>query len=380
MRLEGTMCALGAWVHDLNPVILRLSEAYQIRWYGVSYIVGFAIAYLVLRWLSRRGVTPIPPHRVADAMVVLIASVLIGGRLGYVVFYRPSLLVQFSGSPPWWGLVKINEGGMASHGAIVGVLIGGWIISRGWRDDPSSPARLGVCPWRHVMDMLALMCPFGLFLGRVANFVNSELLGRVVAGPGEASPWWSVKYPSEILGDHAPAWSEPQQQELLGLLQTYARAGERTLMPAAERLVSAIQHGSMEAKQALEPLLAARVPSQLIAAMGEGLIMGLVVWLIGRKPRWPGTVGCAFLISYGLARITNEIWRLPDAHLKVPMIAGLTRGQWLSVAMVVGGLAVLGWIWKTGGAKMGGWQVPGRPSPRESSAAAWPSNDIKGGD
>ena len=355
--LEGLAhsCSLAAWVHDLNPVILRLSEAYQIRWYGVSYITGFAIAYLVLRWLSRRGVTPIPTARVADAMVILIASVLIGGRLGYVVFYRPELLWSFTPGPPWWGLIKINEGGMASHGAIIGVLVGGWIISRGWRVDPGSPERIGACPWRHVMDMLALMCPFGLFLGRVANFENSELLGAIVAKPGEPSPWWSVKFPSEIFEERRPWLSESSERALNLLLERYALADERTLLPASRRIVSAIQHGSAEAKAALEPFLAARVPSQLIAALGEGVFVAIVVWWIGRKPRLPGTVGCSFLISYGVARIVNELWRLPDAHLKVPRIAGLSRGQWLSVFMVIGGLAVLAWIRRKGGAKMGGW-------------------------
>ena len=355
----------GAWFHDVSPFVLRLSEGFGIRWYGLSYIAGFAIAYFVLRWLAGRGFTPIPRQRVFDAIVALVLGTVLGGRLGYVLVYQPALLWEFTQSPPWWGLLAINNGGMASHGAFVGLIIAAWFVSRGFRGEDG--ARFGASPPLHVMDLLPLLAMPGYAIGRIANFVNGELLGKIVAAPGEPAPWWAVRFPHEITTKHSPALSAPEQFELDSLVAEFAREGD-TVIRAKERVVEAIWRGAPDVQARLEPLIAARHPSQLYQAL-EGVVVGLIVWWVARRPRLPGVVGCWFLITYGAARITTELWRLPDDHLAVQRPLGLSRGQWLSAAMIIAGAVILAIIVRRGGDKMGGWMTPATP-PTEDDAPA----------
>ncbi len=359
-----------AWLHDVSPYVLRLSEGFGIRWYGLSYIAGFSIAYVLLRWLSKRGFTPIPRQRVFDAIVVLVLGTVLGGRLGYVLIYQPSLLWYFSDSPPWWGLLAINNGGMASHGAIVGLVLAAWWVSRGFRDEQGQ--RVARIPPLHVMDLLPMLAMPGYAIGRVANFVNGELLGKLVAQPGEPAPWWAVRFPQEVLTDHHPVLNADQGFQLDTLVAEFAREGD-SYARAYERVLEALWRGAPDVHARLEPLVAARHPSQLYQAI-EGVLVGLLVWWIARKPRVPGVVGCWFLISYGAARITTELWRLPDDHLAVQRPLGLSRGQWLSAAMMIAGAVILVVITRRGGAKMGGWATRTTP-PASATEPAGQSSD-----
>lgn len=345
---------LGGWFHNLSPYVLRISEGFGVRWYGLSYIAGFAIAYILLRWLARRGFTPIPRERVFDAIVVLVIGTVVGGRLGYILVYQPSLLWAFSADPPWWGLLAINQGGMASHGAFVGLILGAWWVSRGFRDERGK--RFGASPALHVMDLLPMLAMPGYAIGRVANFVNGELLGKIVSPPGEPAPWWSVRFPQELLTSHRPVLSARQELQLDTLAAEFAREGD-TPIRAYERVIEAIWRGAPDVQARLEPLISARHPSQLYQAL-EGVLVGVLVWCIARRPRLPGVVGCWFLMSYGAARITTELWRLPDDHLAVQRPLGLSRGQWLSAAMIVAGAVILALILRRGGTRMGGWATP----------------------
>ncbi|MEZ6242302.1 MAG: prolipoprotein diacylglyceryl transferase [Phycisphaerales bacterium] len=357
---------LGGWFHDISPYVLRFSEDFGIRWYGLSYIAGFVIAYVLLRWLSKRGFTPIPKERVFDAIVVLVMGTVLGGRLGYILIYKPSLLWTFSHTPPWWSALAINNGGMASHGAFIGLIIAAWWVSRGFKDEQGN--RIGACPPLHVMDLLSLLGMAGYSIGRVANFINGELLGRIVAAPGEHAPWWGVRFPQEILTDHRPELTFEQQLRLDALIDEFAHQGD-TIPQASQRVLDALWRGAPDVQARLEPLISARHPSQLYQSL-EGVIVGLIVWWIARKPRLPGVIGCWFLITYGAARITTEIWRLPDDHLKVQRPLGLSRGQWLSAAMILAGAFILTIITKRGGAKMGGWRHPTPTPPSPSTRAA----------
>lgn len=348
---------LGGWLHDLSPFAFRISGDFGVRWYGLAYIAGFIVAYALLRMLARRKFTPIPPDRALDAILWLVLGVLLGGRLGYVLLYQPSLLSQFSSDPPWWGLLAINQGGMASHGAIVGLIIAAWRISRGFK---SPDGRIeGRCPPLHVMDLLPMLGMVGYALGRLANFVNGELLGRVVSPPGQPAPWWAVRFPQEVLTNHAPKLSDIQQARLDLLVQEHALPDD-TYIQAYERVIESVVHGSISVRERLEPLLSARHPSQIYQAL-EGLIVLAIVWIIAAKPRRPGVIGCAFLISYGLLRITTEFWRLPDDHLAHQRILGFSRGQWLSALMVLAGVVVLSKILRSDAPKMGGWLKPAQP-------------------
>ncbi len=344
---------LGAWVHTLNPVIVRLTERVQIRWYGVAYLAGFIVAFLMLRWLAKRHAARLPAERAPDAIFILIAGVVLGGRLGYVAFYRPELLWTIGDSFPWWGVLNVFEGGMASHGGILGCMAAGWVISRGWKD--ATGARVLAAPWRHVMDYVAMIGPVGLGIGRVANFINGELLGAVYAAPGQPAPWWTVKFPHELLERQRPDLTPTQLDQLNALANAFAKPDERSWLPAYERLIGAIQHGRHDLAEQLSPLISARYPSQIFQALAEGVVLTLVLWWIARKPRLPGVVGCWFMIVYGVLRVITEIWRLPDAHLATPHVMGLSRGQWLSIGMVALGAMVLAWILRRGGEKMGGW-------------------------
>lgn len=353
-----------AWVHDLSPYALRFTESLGVRWYGLAYAMGFLLAYLVLRFLARRRLVLVPAHRCGDVMLAVIVGVVVGGRLGYVLLYEPSLLWDFSGSPPWWGVLAIQRGGMSSHGGIIGVVVAAWWVSRGWKLPDGSVE--GRCPPLHVMDVFALLAPLGLFLGRLANFINGELLGRIAARPGEPAPWWSVKFPQEVLSGHDSFRTLAQDALLDGLVQRHALPGE-PWGTGYQRIVDAIQGGGAEGErlsQELAPLLSARYPSQLLQAGAEGLVLGAALWLIWACPRRPGVVGAWFLIIYGLLRVATEFVRLPDSHLGIQRVLGLSRGQWFSTLMVVIGVVALVQIGRGARASVGGWaRKPSSPGP-----------------
>jgi phosphatidylglycerol:prolipoprotein diacylglycerol transferase len=344
---------LGAWLHTLDPFLVRFTDTFGIRWYGLSYVTGFVIAYFLLTWMSRHRLIALPVERVYDAMLWLVFATLLGGRLGYAVFYDRPMLTTFSSSFPYWSFLAINTGGMASHGAMIGLCLACVRISRGWKDDlDKAHGRSSIL---HVMDYVALVAPFGVFLGRIANFINGELLGAVVSPPGTPGPWWTVQYPQEILlltSSHtaAQAPQTPEQARELDRLAAQA-APNATLNDAYHLLVET----SATYADALRPLISSRHPSQLYQAFAEGIVVATVLWFIWRKPRSPGVIAAWFFLVYGILRITTELWRLPDAQLAVQRFYGLSRGQWLSVGMLVFALGLFVWIWKHPLPKVGGW-------------------------
>ena len=340
-----------AWLHDLSPFLWRISGDFGLRWYGLSYIAGFALGYVLLRFLAKRGATPLPAERVFDAIVLLALSAVIGGRVGYAILYQPSLLWGFSGDFPFWSMLALTQGGMSSHGGMLGVLCACWRLTRGFAFEDGS--RSPKMPLLHTMDLAALLAPPGLLLGRLANFVNGELLGKPVAAPGEPGPWWSVRFPQEVVSDHAPELTAEQLERLMLLVDRVAPG-----VPFGDgykRLMERVQAGNAELAAELAPLLSARHPSQLYQAAVEGLVVGGLVWLVACKPRRPGVISAAFLMSYGVLRILTEVYRLPDGHLAVERIAGLSRGQWYSVVMILAGVLVLLWIRAKPSEPMGGW-------------------------
>ncbi|MCW5776370.1 MAG: prolipoprotein diacylglyceryl transferase [Phycisphaeraceae bacterium] len=331
-------------LHTLDPYVFEFAPGWGVRWYGLSYVAGFVVGWRLLRWLARRGLAMVPADRVADAMLWIVGGVLVGGRLGYVLFYKPEYLWTIDAGFPWWAVLAINRGGMASHGGMIGVILAAWRISRGWRDDDGSIR--GRCPPLHVMDLMALIAPAGLLFGRVANFINGELPGRVVATPGEPAPWWSVKFPQEIVGGHESFRTPEQEEAVDAIVSRYMLPGE-DFGSGFERMMRALRRGGEESDRLaaeLTPLISARAPSQLLQALCEGVIVGALIWTIGvamARLRSPGVVGAWFLVSYGVLRIATEFVRLPDADLAVQRVLGLSRGQWLSAAMIAPGVVVL---------------------------------------
>jgi phosphatidylglycerol:prolipoprotein diacylglycerol transferase len=302
-------------VHDFNPIAVSLSDDLAIRWYGVAYLAGFLIGWALLRWMSRTERSLIPERNVGDLIVYAVVGVIVGGRLGYALFYQPSLLWTFSPSFPWWELLAINRGGMASHGGMLGLVIAMLLFGRRQQ-----------LPALHLMDLLSFAATPGLFLGRMANLINGELWGKPLPASMQSDPpWWSIKYPDEVL---------------LGTIDLTTVAphvtGSGTL---PEMTADAIRRGDGEVVAEIVPQLTAFWPSQLIQAVAEGPLLLLVLVAVWFVPRKPGIVTGTFLVTYGLLRIATEVVRQADDG--VAIIAGLQRGQLLSVGMIIVGVVLL---------------------------------------
>lgn len=330
-----------AWVHNIDPFLFRLPQGFPltdgIRWYGLSYLVGFLIGYLMIRRVVSCGRSPLKVEQVADLVITLAISIVVGGRLGYVLFYKPDLFIDFTGPMPYWGVFKVNEGGMASHGGMIGALIGCWFYA--WRNK---------LPIAHIADLVAFGGPIGLGFGRIANFINGELYGRAV---GPDFPL-AVKFPQEML-----TWSpaDPRFDMIHTALDTSGPG--LTLNEQVHALIERIQAGDPALTQAVAQVLTPRHPSQIYLALMEGLAVALVLIWTWRKPRKPWLIAGLFATCYGIVRIIGEFWREPDEHLKNAEFAVLhiTRGQVLSAALLLTGFIFIYLSRKTKLPAMGGW-------------------------
>ena len=346
LTLAAAPATLAAWLHTIDPYAVRLWEGGPIRWYGVSYLIGFALGFLLVRRVCRVGRSPLPASRAADFVVATALGALVGGRVGYAVFYRPELL-GFSGAFPFWGVFDMLRGGMSSHGGMVGALVGAaWFCGR-----RKVPVLFG-------FDLLAFGAPLGLACGRIANFVNGELPGKV-AEPGFPL---AVQFPQELAEDP-------------GLFDRFAAAfgGE---VPAD--WLSRIQAGSESLSAAAAAVLPARHPSPLYAASLEGVLVFAVLAVVWMRPRRAGTVAGAFGLAYAVARILGEFWRMPDAHLPEHWL-GLSRGQWLSVPLALAGLGLTAFAAWRRGPRMGGWRA-GAAGEEAVGAVLAPASDTDAGE
>ena len=297
-----------------NPVAVHLGPL-AIRWYGIGYLVGFIVASLLLDKMVRDGFLPLTKAAVSDLIGWLVAGVLLGGRLGYAVFYDPQMLTH----PV--ELVKLWEGGLSFHGGLAGVIIASALF-----------ARRRQVPWSRLTDALALAAPPGLLVVRVANFVNGELFGRIAP----RSLPWGMRFPTD------PA-AQAVSPEL-------ARAGPLDWHDAYAALRSS---GAWEAIARQVPL---RHPSQLYEAALEGLGIGVVLWWMyarGRDRLAAGTLGAAFLLLYAAARFLIEFTRQPDPQFVTPahplgtVLGPLSMGQLLSLLLAACGVALLLWQRRT---------------------------------
>ncbi|MBO9667388.1 MAG: prolipoprotein diacylglyceryl transferase [Bdellovibrio sp.] len=340
-------------VHDLDPFALRISGDFGVRWYGLSYMMGFICAYLMIKWLSQRQRSGLTPQMVGDFVTYAAIGTLVGGRLGYVFFYGPDLLLKFKSAFPFWGVLAVNEGGMASHGGIIGIVIACLLFARKYSVNAL-----------YLFDLVAVSGPIGVFFGRIANFINGELVGR----PAPSDFPLAVKFPQDIEMWPAQEFSRlpelstvteklgvsrDQWLELLGKFNMDQSAREQ-VYGTLRKIVLSIQDGNTAVKQAIEPLLVPRYPSQLFAAVGEGLLVFLILFLLWRKPRKPGFIASVFILLYAVVRVMDEHFRMPDAHIGFQWL-GLTRGQWLSIVMFAVGL-ILMFVWsRAGSLKIPGW-------------------------
>jgi phosphatidylglycerol---prolipoprotein diacylglyceryl transferase len=331
-----------SYLHTISPFAWEFPPSWSalplvpdgIRWYGLSYIAGFIVGWLLLGRLSRRGRTQLPlidgkaGPAVGDFLTHLIFGVLVGGRLGHVLFYEPSLLWHFQAEIPFWGALQIDRGGMSSHGGMIGVAVACLAYARS----------RGIDRW-HVFDLAAFICPPGLMSGRIANFINAELWGNPLPRQ-EDPPWWSIRYPGELILQEPPFNVARLDDVRLELTQTLSLDPTVHNVRFLHDVHDAMLQGNQTIITLAESALTAHYPSQLLQAFTEGpvlLALLLIVWL---KPRRPGIVAAWFLIGYGCLRILTEILRDTSADME-RFLGVITRGQALSGVMVLVGVAML---------------------------------------
>jgi phosphatidylglycerol:prolipoprotein diacylglycerol transferase len=258
-----------AWTDlGLSPVALDLGF-FELRWYSLAYLAGIFIGYWYLLKMIRQPGAPMARRHADDLVFYAALGIILGGRIGYVLFYNPAYYLQ---NPV--DVLKLWDGGMSFHGGVIGTTLG--IIYL---------ARKNGLPWLRIHDYVACCVPFGLFFGRLANFVNHELWGAPASVP------WAIRFP-----------------ELVG--------GELALGPP-------------------------RHPSQLYEAGLEGIVLFAILWWMfwRTEARYqPGKLVGAFLFFYGIFRFAVEFVREPDAQLvEFVQQTGLHMGQWLSLPMILGG-------------------------------------------
>src|SRR5687768_4595297 len=298
---------LAYYLHNLDPFIFRLWDNVGPRWYGMAYVLAFLSAYLLLRVLSRRGYLDLSESAIGDFVTwVALFGVMVGGRLGYVLFYKPEMLRE-----PL-SILKVWEGGMASHGGILGIIIFTLIYSRRHK-----------LPWTNPGDSLCVAAPIGLFLGRCANFINGELYGRVASVP------WAVQFPKELLERDAPP------EKVSEAIAACAAVDSNLKTP--EAIVEAV-HQNPQVAEALRPILSPRHPSQLYEALLEGAALFIILWIVRTRFRPPNGVNTGlFLVVYSVFRVIVENFREPDA----PMIGIFTRGQFFSFFLIAIGIGFI---------------------------------------
>lgn len=250
----------------IPPDILHVGPLH-IRWYGVMYVVGYVVGDALARVRVRRGRSALSLPQIDTLIAYAVIGMLVGARTVYMIVYST---FDFRHDP--LEVLRIWHGGLSFHGAILGMAVASAVF-----------ARRASLPWLAVTDTIAVCGAPGLFFGRIGNFINGELYGRVASVP------WAMIFPADPT--HLP-----------------------------------------------------RHPSQLYEAVGEGLIVAAIVWWVDRRSHasgWyqPGTLTAAFLLLYGVTRFLLEFTREPDSQLGF-VLGPLSMGQLLCIAMVVVGAAM----------------------------------------
>ncbi len=254
------------YTHNLDPVLIDFGFIF-IRWYSLAYILGILIGW----WFGKKIINHLLKNNnikfkigdFDDLISYLVISIIIGGRLGYVIFYN----IEYYISSPL-DIIKVWEGGMSFHGALIGIIISTFLFAK----------KKNVSTF-FILDIIACVAPIGIFLGRVANFINGELIGKVT------NVSWSVIFP---LVDMLP-----------------------------------------------------RHPSQLYEAILEGIILFLILNILIFKRKYKiGVSSCLFLIYYGIFRVISEIFREPDTQIGY-LFDLFSMGTMLSFVMILSGFVIL---------------------------------------
>jgi phosphatidylglycerol:prolipoprotein diacylglycerol transferase len=293
---------LAYYVHDLNPLIFRLWDNVGPRWYGLAYVLAFICSYALFRRLVKRGYADLPVAKVGDFITgAALFGVIVGGRLGYVFFYKPEML-----RAPM-SILRVWEGGMSSHGGMLGLLA--FTFYYAWRHKIS---------WTNLGDNLVVTAPIGLFFGRCANFINGELYGRAT------NVSWAMQFPKELTENVGEA-----ERAIIACRQV------DPALSSSDAILAAVRH-QPQVKEVLRGILTPRHPSQLYEAFFEGIVLFGILLFVRTRMRQPnGVLTGLFFICYAIFRIIVENFREPDSSL----IAGFTRGQFFSFFLIAIGLA-----------------------------------------
>ncbi|MED5586315.1 MAG: prolipoprotein diacylglyceryl transferase [Verrucomicrobiota bacterium] len=337
---------IGYYLHDLSPFLVRFSDSIGIRWYGLAYVAAFLVGFLLLRNFCRRGYCQLQPSQVGDFITMAaLFGVLLGGRIGYMLFYNLDAFLQ---NPAIF--FHFLQGGMASHGGILGLVVFTYIFAR--RKNIS---------WRGLGDNLCTVAPVGLFLGRMANFINGELYGRKTDMP------WAVQFPEEIREENFLSPDNLTRSDLgrelapLNIPSSPSADNGNTEIIEVARDNEAVQ-------EILRDYLNARHPSQIYQALLEGLALFLILYILRCKyPRLrPGILTGIFFIGYALFRIIGEVFReAADGYVGL-----FTRGQFLSLFMVVVGLFFIAsaFVWPSQGNSQPGTKATSESKPKEPAS------------
>lgn len=258
--------------HQINPIAFSIGS-FSVHWYGLMYLVGFTLFYILGSIRCKQ------PHiasqgwvrkDIEDLLFYGVFAVILGARLGYIVFYKLGYYLEHP-----LEIFAVWNGGMSFHGGFIGVVVVSVVFAIKHKRN-----------WLDITDLVAPCIPTGLLFGRLGNFINGELPGRIT----DADVSWIMIFP---------------------------------------------KYGSLP-----------RHPSQLYEALLEGLVLFVILWIYARKPRARGKVSALFLGGYGLARFVVEYFREPDDFLGLQAL-DLSRGQWLCVPMILGGILLYLWSSRT---------------------------------
>jgi len=321
---------LTAYVHDWNPILLELGGPIAIRWYGLAYLLSFALGILLLKHLAKKKLWVLPEADVADfiAMAAML-GVFLGGRIGYVLFYMiPDKGLDYVLNDPLT-IIRVWDGGMASHGGIFALIIFTFFYAK----------KKGVS-WTGLGDGLCVVAPVGIFCVRMANFINGELYGRV-----DEACKWAVRFPNTLLDPRTPEYAN----------STAAAQAVMDVAPMAEGQSYNVEYAKSALREhpslheTFEQLLMPRHPSQLYEGILEGALLFLILWVL--RVSFPklgnGILTGLFFILYALGRMLAEQFREPDSS----MIGFLTKGQFYSTFMIAIGAAFLVWGFTKGKVK-----------------------------
>ena len=257
---------------NIDPVILQIGDTpFKITWYSLSYVIGILLSFVYIKYLNRIGkLKPsIDVKAIDDLLTAIVLGIIIGGRLGYVIFYD----LEYNLTNPM-NIIRTWEGGMSFHGGLLGVIIASFIY-----------CHIHKIQYFRMMDLLACATPIGLFFGRIANFINAELYGRVT------DSYFGVIFPGQSMPRH---------------------------------------------------------PSQLYESFAEGFLLFIILFLLFYKTKiqkYCGMLSGLFLLFYASFRSFIEQFREPDAHIGF-VIGQFTMGQLLSLPMILVGLLLIFYSFK----------------------------------